>query len=66
MSRIRSRNSDLRFCGAGAKRNINAAVTQHNNYKCTADFENAGDYFFFGQITLWAIARDILRGPRLF
>jgi hypothetical protein len=18
----------------------------HNNYKCTADFENAGDYFF--------------------
>jgi hypothetical protein len=22
--------------------------------------------FFVGQITLWAISRDILRGPRLF
>jgi hypothetical protein len=37
------------------------------NYQCTADIENLGDYFFvFGQITLWAIFRDILRGPRLF
>jgi len=34
------------------------------NYSSTADFENAGDYFFCGQITLWAISRDILRNLR--
>ena len=34
------------------------------NYSCTADFENSGDNFFCGQITLWAISRDILRNLR--
>jgi hypothetical protein len=33
---------------------------------CISDFENAGDYFFSGQNTLWAISRDILKGPILF
>jgi hypothetical protein len=25
----------------------------------------SGRLFFFGQITLWALSRDILRGPQL-
>jgi hypothetical protein len=38
------------------------------NYNCqfTAEFENAGDFFFAGKLlmALWAISRDILRGSK--
>ncbi len=36
------------------------------NYYCPAVYETAGHIFFCRTITLWAISRDILRGPRLF
>jgi hypothetical protein len=41
-------------------------LEHHQQCTGTADFENAGNYFFGWQIIFWAILREILRGPSLF
>jgi hypothetical protein len=37
----------------------------HNNYKCTADFENAG-YYFFRANYFTGHFKEYFEGPRLF